>query len=60
MTTDDLISMHKACTDVLDNMAMFTGQPEEWDITAHAAAIHQSVVSLATVQRDLIKSALGS
>lgn len=59
MTTDDLISMHKATEQVIADVAAMDGAVSTFtSIHMRIEMLRQSVTTLATVQRDLLKSAI--
>lgn len=61
LTSDDLISMHKACEQVLEDMQLIDrfphGNPDLID--AQIGKLRGSIQALATIQRDLLKGLLG-
>ena len=61
MTSDDLISMHKACEKVLEDISLLNYFPNgDTQLTnAWVSELRKSVQALAVVQRDLIKGLLG-
>lgn len=63
MTTDDLISMHKAAENIIADMdllrAAIPRDGMEAPIERHAAFLADAVTTLATVQRDLLKAMIG-
>lgn len=61
MTSDDILSMIKACDQVLSNMDLLNnptnGVPSMVD--AQLDGLRKNVVYLATIQRDILKGILG-
>lgn len=58
MTIDGLISMHKATTEVIDELQAID-PADSGDMTLAIVMLRKSLVTLATVQRDLLAAALG-
>jgi len=63
LTSDDIISMHKAMQNVIDDMARCSSLidyrvPAISHVYDRINEINQAVTALATVQRDLLKSLL--
>lgn len=61
LTTDDFISMHKATEEAVTAMQMLEGDVEGYSkdiLNAHFEALRQTVLTLAVVQRDLLKAML--
>lgn len=61
MTSDDVLSMIRACEQVISNMDLLNslteGDPAKID--QQLDGIRKNVVYLATVQRDMLKGILG-
>lgn len=51
MTSDDIISMLKACEQVIDNINLARSMPN----SDRLSTVENSIIYLATVQRDLLE-----
>lgn len=58
MTSDDLISMHKACERVIEEMQALEGQTCHRECIGAISTARAATLTLATVQRDLLASML--
>lgn len=58
MILDELISMHKAVTNVIEELASID-PADDGDVTVALAVLRSSVRTVATVQRDILAGALG-